>query len=82
MSTPPALSRAVADKHATRLIKLPELMLRTTLSRSEVYRRVHNDPTFPKPTTLGSRCVAWVEGEVDAYIHERIAQRDAKAVAA
>lgn len=65
-----------------RLIKLPSVMERTALSRSEIYRRVRNDPAFPKPITQGAtshvRSVAWVESEVDAYIRACIAQRDAK----
>jgi prophage regulatory protein len=62
----------------SRLIRLPELMRRTALSRSEIYRRVRSDYRFPKPTALGARCVAWVEAEVDAYLQECIGQRDAK----
>jgi len=65
-----------------RFVKLPEVMARTALSRSEIYRRVRNDPSFPKPTSLGVRCIAWVDLEVDAYIRDHIAQRDAKAVSA
>ena len=68
------------NEHSLRLVKLPEVMARTALSRSEIYRRVRNDPLFPKPTALGARCVAWVCEEVDAYIREQIARRDAKAV--
>lgn len=64
-----------------RLIKLPEVLNRTALSRSEVYRRVRDDPTFPKPTTLGVRSVAWVESEVEDFVRARIALRDAKAAA-
>ena len=64
-----------------RLVKLPVVMARTALSRSEIYRRVRNDPSFPKPTILGARCVAWVDSVVSAYITDHIAQRDAKALA-
>ena len=79
----PALSASIACPDVAcppRLIRLPDLMLRTALSRSEIYRRVRNDPSFPKPTTLGVRCVAWVGSEVSAYITDHIAQRDAKVV--
>lgn len=79
----PAVSASIACPdvaYSPRLIRLPDLMSRTALSRSEIYRKVRNDPSFPKPTTLGVRCVAWVDSEVDAYIRGHIAQRDAKAV--
>jgi len=82
MMPSPAMQRAVSTERPCRLIRLPDLMQRTALSRSEIYRRVRNDPSFPKPTTLGTRCVAWVDSEVDAYIRDHIAARDAKAVSA
>lgn len=69
------------DGRSPRLIKLPEVMARTALSRSEVYRRVRDDPSFPKPMKLGVRSVAWVDSELDIFLHSRIAQRDAKAAA-
>lgn len=73
-------SRARSDPHH-RLLKLPELMARTALSRSEVYRRVRDDPTFPQPAKLGARSVAWMEAEVDAFVLSQIARRDAMAKA-
>jgi len=79
MNSSTAICSAGGD-HSPRLVRLPEVMARTALSRSEIYRRVRNDPSFPKPTTLGARCVAWVGAEVDAYIRKQIAQRDAKVV--
>lgn len=35
---------------------------------------------FPKPIKVGSRN-AWIESEVDAWIQDRIAERDNKAAA-
>jgi prophage regulatory protein len=61
-----------------RLIRLPELMHRTALSRSEIYRRVR-DHRLPAPVSRGAHCVAWVEAEVEAYLQDCISQRDAKA---
>lgn len=34
---------------------------------------------FPKPVKIGDRAVAWPQAEVDAWIAQRIAERDAKA---
>ena len=79
MNSSTAICGADIDR-APYLVRLPVVMARTALSRSEIYRRVRSDPSFPKPTMLGARCVAWVGAEVDAYIREQIAQRDAKVV--
>ena len=55
------------------LIKLPEVKRRTTLSTSEVYRRLEAG-TFPKQIKLGAKAVAWLEHEVQAWIDERVAE--------
>lgn len=38
---------------AERIIRLPELMNLTSLSRASAYRLIANDPDFPKPTKIG-----------------------------
>jgi prophage regulatory protein len=58
-----------------RLIKLKEVMDCTGLGRSTIYNYIA-DETFPKPVSLGARAVAWVEGEVQDWILERIEERD------
>lgn len=55
------------------LIKLPEVKRRTTLSTSEIYRRLEAG-TFPKQIKLGAKAVAWLEHEVQAWIDERVAE--------
>lgn len=55
------------------LIKLPEVKRRTTLSTSEIYRRLEAG-TFPKQIRLGAKAVAWLEHEISAWIDERIAE--------
>ncbi len=60
------------------LLRLPEVKARTGLSRSEIYRRVALG-TFPAPVKLGEHASAWVASEVDQFIADRIAARDAKA---
>lgn len=55
------------------LIKLPEVKRRTTLSTSEIYRRLEAG-TFPKQIRLGAKAVAWLEHEVQAWIDARIAE--------
>lgn len=55
------------------LIKLPTVKGRTTLSTSEIYRRIEAG-TFPKQIKLGAKSVAWLEHEVSAWIDERVAE--------
>lgn len=55
------------------LLRRPAVLAKTGLSNATIYR----DPTFPKPIRIGERASAWVAAEVDAWIAERIAQRDA-----
>ena len=46
-----------------RFLKLKEVMQKTALSRSAIYRKM-NEEDFPKSVSLGDRAVAWVESEV------------------
>lgn len=62
------------------LERLPQVKARTGLSRSELYRRIATGD-FPRPVKLGERASAWSAAEVDRWIAERIAARDAKAAA-
>ncbi len=59
-----------------RLIKLKDVISSTGLARSTIYKYIA-DGAFPKPVALGERSVAWVEGEVQEWILEKIEQRDA-----
>lgn len=54
-----------------RLLRLPEVLTRTGLSRSTIYVRL-DQGRFPKPVSLGARAVGWIESEVDEWIRERI----------
>jgi prophage regulatory protein len=65
----------------TRLIRLPEVIRHTGLSRSQVYALAAKD-RFPRPLKLSERCSAWQEPAVNSWIAERIAASSAKAVAA
>jgi prophage regulatory protein len=57
-------------RHA--ILRLPEVLQTTGLSRSTVYLRV-SEGTFPKPISLGGRAVGWLEHEVQEWIDRRIA---------
>ncbi|WP_445940686.1 helix-turn-helix transcriptional regulator [Pseudomonas sp.] len=58
-----------------RFIKLAEVKILTTLSTSEIYRRIAAD-TFPAQVTLGPKSVAWVESEILEWCDALAAQRE------
>jgi prophage regulatory protein len=63
---------------AHRLLRRKQVEQAIGLSRSTIYARLDKnspryDPTFPKPITLGSMSVAWVESEIQGWISSRIA---------
>ena len=47
-------------------IRLPEVLRRTRLPRSEVYRRI-NEGTFPKQRRVSHRRADWSGREVDEW---------------
>lgn len=56
---------------ATKILRLPQVIERTGLSRTTIYNRIA-DATFPKPIKLGERAVGWVDTEIDEWIQARI----------
>jgi prophage regulatory protein len=48
----------------------------TGLRTSSLYERIAAG-TFPRPIKINARSVGWLASEVDAWVHERIAERDA-----
>jgi prophage regulatory protein len=61
-----------------KLIRLPETLAKTGLSRTRCYVLIAKGE-FPQPVKLGlnARAIAFPETEVDAWIAERIAEREA-----
>ena len=57
-----------------RFIKLTKVKDYTSLSTSEIYRRIAAG-TFPAQVTLGPKSVAWIESEVLAWCDDLAAQR-------
>ncbi len=57
-----------------RFLKLKEVMEKTALSRSAIYRKMSED-AFPKSVNLGNRAVAWIESEVDEWMESIIDRR-------
>lgn len=55
---------------AMQLIKLRQVMAKTTLSKSTIYRLIKSSD-FPQPKKLSVRAVAWLEEEIDEWIVNR-----------
>lgn len=78
-----------ADVHSTYdpaaiIIRMGELEAITGIKRPTVYKRLKDDPTFPKPVPLSdSKCrgapVGWVLAEVQTWVRQRIALREVAA---
>lgn len=54
-----------------RILRLPEVMTRTGLSRSTIYLRI-SQGNFPKPVNLGTRAVGWIEEEIQEWLQLQI----------
>lgn len=50
-----------------KLLRLKEVLARTGLSRTTVYRKL-TAKTFPAPVALGANAIAWRSNEIDAWI--------------
>ncbi|GAB2458631.1 AlpA family transcriptional regulator [Comamonas humi] len=61
-----------------RVLKLKEVLGKTSLGKTTLYALLKQSQ-FPKPISLGLRAVGWIESEVDAWIQEKIDDRDQQA---
>lgn len=59
-----------------RIIRLPEVMSMTGLSRSSVYKQ-QAAGSFPKSISLSGRAIGWYSYEVEAWIQEKLDSRPA-----
>lgn len=86
MQTTPAQMRpAAATIHqfdpATVIIRISELSAITGYARPTIYKRLKDDPTFPKPVPLSNSKsrgapVGWVLAEAQEWVRKRIALRE------
>jgi prophage regulatory protein len=63
------------QENRIKLIKLPQVMQITTLSRATVYRLIAKGE-FPKQIKLGPRSSGWLESEIDSWISDCASKRD------
>ncbi|MFB4410195.1 helix-turn-helix transcriptional regulator [Pantoea sp. ANP04] len=61
------------NRHNTKLIRLSTVIERTGYSRSWIYELI-NQKQFPQPIKIGSRAVAFIEGEIDEWIEVLISK--------
>lgn len=59
------------------ILRCPQVQEKTGLCRSTLYKLISDD-NFPRPIKLGPRTSGWVLGEVEDWLAERIARRDAE----
>lgn len=72
--TPPQIISI--DAKPSRLIRMKKVLEMTGLGKTSVYDLL-NAGNFPKSVPISERSVAWVEAEVQQWIDDRIAARDA-----
>lgn len=60
-----------------KIIKMPEVILDTALSRPTIYRLI-KEGKFPKQIKLSERSSGWIEQEVIDYINNCIQKRGGK----
>ena len=58
----------------TTIIRLPEVISKTGLSRSTIYFQISKG-NFPKGVPIGDHARGWLNHEIDAWIEARAALR-------
>ncbi|MBV1916469.1 MAG: AlpA family transcriptional regulator [Sphingomonadaceae bacterium] len=61
-------------QNMTTLLRLPEVLARTNLSRSKLYELL-DAGQFPKPCKAGERVNTWADTEIEEWIQTRLADR-------
>lgn len=54
-----------------RILRLPEVKIRTGLSRSSIYSFI-KESKFPKSVNIGIRSVGWLESDINSWISSKI----------
>jgi prophage regulatory protein len=57
-----------------KFLRLREVQSRVPFSRSSIYLKVSRGE-FPRPVNIGARAVAWLEGDIERWIAERLKGR-------
>lgn len=66
-------AHVISTQPTRRFIKLASVKELTTLSTSEIYRRISSGQ-FPQQIMLGPKSAVWIEGEIIQWCEARIAE--------
>ena len=69
-TVPATLSSAQARAPPPRMLRFPDVMTATGLSRTTIWRRIRAG-TFPAPLSLGENSVGWPEPAIAAWLESR-----------
>jgi prophage regulatory protein len=69
------------DQSQRRLVLIPAVLSRVPFSKATLWREIKAG-RFPKPVDIAPRRRAFFEDEIDAWLANRVAERDAKSEAA
>ena len=61
-----------------RILRRPAVVAAVGLSCSTIYEKM-SAGKFPRPVPLGDKAVGWLESDIQKWIEERIAEREAVA---
>ena len=69
------------EENRTRVIRLKEVIERTSLSQSTVYSKLNPrsqqyDPDFPTQIKLGGGAVGWYEKDIEHWLRTRLTVRN------
>lgn len=65
------LAKPRATGNGLRILRFPDAVTKTGLSKSSIYERIRNGE-FPAPVPLGPRAVGFVAHEVDDWLEQLI----------
>ena len=60
---------------AIEFLTLAEVERRVSLKKTAIYRAMRQG-LFPRPVKATEKAVRWCASEIDAWMHERLAERD------
>ena len=61
-----------------RILKIDDVLDRTGLARRTLYQEI-SEGRFPRAVQLTTRRVGWPEADIEAWLQERISERDGRA---
>ena len=81
---------AQAHTRPKTIIRRTQLEKKLGLSRSTIYAKLRRnpnrpgdyDPSFPRPVSIGTKAVGWIESEVEAWLADQIQKSRARGEAA